>query len=198
MLSLNKLGFATRSQLSRIHDLGTKRNANRVLAEMKEYLHSFLLHENIYYLNKNGLEFIGSEQEPLKKNMQVEHYLMRNDMYIYFDFPSDWKIEKAIPFTAKVDIGGGIVQTKNRLIKPDAQFKKGGIFHFLEVDNQQKMIENKKKIELYKELTLSVKETYKQTPTIVFYTCSQNRKKKLDEWCDRAGLFYQVLTRCDI
>ncbi len=196
--TLDKLGFATRSQLQQIHDLGSMRNANRILSNMREYLNFFRLFENVYYLNKNGIDFLGLEKEPLKKNMQIEHYLMRNDMYIYYDFPKDWQIEKPIHFKARVDIGGGIFQTKERTIIPDAQFTVNSIYHFLEVDNQQQMKENRKKIELYKELTASIKETYKQTPTIIFYTSSENRKKKLDEWCDRAGLYYHVFTRKDI
>lgn len=198
MWSLNKLGFATRSQLQQIHQLGSVRNANRILREMSEYLHHFRMFENIYYINKEGFDFIGLEKEPLKKNTNVEHFLMRNDMYLYYNCPKDWEIEKAVHFKSKIDIGGGIIQTKERMIIPDARFQVNGVYHFLEVDNLQHMKENQKKIQLYKELAASIKQQYGHTPTIVFYTSSENRKRKLDEWCDRAGLFYEVFTKNDL
>lgn len=198
MWSLNKLGFATRSQLQQIHKLGSVRNANRILNEMSDYLHRFRLMENIYYINKEGYDFIGLEKEPLKRNTQIEHYLMRNDMYLYYECPNDWEIEKPVQFKSRIDIGGGIIQTKEKMIVPDARFTINKIYHFLEVDNLQHMKENQNKINLYSELSLSIKEQFKQTPTIIFYTSSENRKKKLDEWCDRSGLFYQVFTKKDL
>lgn len=51
---------------------------------------------------------------------------------------------------------------------------------------------------MYKELSVTFKQQFKQKPIIIFYTSSENRKKKLDEWCDRSGLHYKVLTRKDI
>lgn len=198
LYSLDKLGFATRSQLQQIHDLGSVRNANRILRDMDEYLLHFRLFENVFYISKTGYDFIGVDKQPLKRNSHVEHYLMRNDMFIYYECPEDWKIEYPVTFKSKVDLGNGIFQTKENTLIPDAMFTKSNQFYFIEVDNVQNMNENKKKIGLYKDLSMSIKEQYKQTPMIIFYTSSENRKKKLDEWCDRAGLYYQVLTKRDI
>lgn len=198
MYSLDKLGFATRSQLQQVHDLGTVRNANRILRDMSEYIHHFRLFENVFYINKNGYDFIGLDKEPLKRNSHVEHYLMRNDMFIYYNCPDDWKNEYPVTFKSKVDLGNGIIQNKEKSIVPDAMFTVNKIYHFLEVDNLQNMKENKKKIDVYKDLALSIKEQFKHTPTIVYYTSSENRKSKLDEWCDRAGLHYRVFTKRDV
>lgn len=200
ILTLDKLGFATRSQIQELHDLKSNRNANWFLSGMKEYLNSFRIKEysTIYYANKKGLELIGSTKEPLVKNLQVEHYLMRTDIYIYYNAPEDFVIEKRIPYHTYNELGQGIVQKKENIVVPDAHFTVNGLHHFLEVDNLQNMKKNEQKIQNYKDVVRAVKETYKQTPTIIFYTSSENRKKKLDEWCDRAGLHYQVLTRNDI
>jgi Replication-relaxation len=199
LLSLSKLGFATRAQLQKIHDLGKTRNANRILYEMREYLNHFRLGEegNVYYLNQKGLDLLGISGKPLNKNMQYEHTLMKNDMYIYFGCPKDWALERPIHFKMKEDLGGVIV-TKEKTIIPDARFTKNGLYHFVEVDHQQQMKENLKKIKLYKGLSSSIKEQFKQTPAIIFYTTTENRKKKLDEWCDREELYYQVLSKKDI
>lgn len=103
LYSLDKLGFATRSQIQTLHDLGSTRNANRILKDMSKYLNSFRVTENIYYLNKEGLDFLGLDKQPLNKNMQIEHHLMKNDMYIYFGLPDDWETERPIHFVLKLN-----------------------------------------------------------------------------------------------
>lgn len=128
--------------------------------------------ENIYYLNKEGRERVGSNVVRTKSS-QVNHYLMRNDVYIHYK-PEDWKNE----VTVKVE---GIVT-----IIPDAYFRHNLRRHFLEVDHLQHMIKNKEKIEKYKKLkaTKTFQNNLKYFPPLVWVTLTEGRKKQLQEWCD--------------
>lgn len=188
------LGFASRSQIQEIHKLGSTRNANRILRDLHEYVNSFRIEESIYYLNQAGIHLLGLDIKPLTKNLQVDHYLMRNDLFIYYKYPRDWRMEIKNKYLVRNDSGG----VTSKTITPDACFTVNGVHYFAEIDNTQHMNVNQKKIEAYKEFVSSFKEQFKQTPTIVFYTNSENRKKTLDEWCDRAGLYYRVFTKKDL
>ncbi len=186
--SLDKLGFATRSQLQQIHKLGTDRNALTVLSNMGEYLHvkrhAERNNENVYYLNQKGRELIGSEKERKYKN-DVEHYLLRNDMYIHYNFPNDFTIEREIAFKS------GLTQ---KIIRPDATFQKDNVYHFLEVDRTQSMIENKKKIALYAELSPLISTQFEHTPILIFYTIISSRKKVIEDLCIKSRLKIEVKT----
>jgi hypothetical protein len=87
---------------------------------------------------------------------------------------------------------------KEKTVIPDARFIKGGSHVFVEIDNMQVMAKNEKKIEDYKLLTNELTSTGKKKPLVVFYTSTFNRKKRLDEWCDRAELNYVVLSKEDL
>jgi hypothetical protein len=139
-LSLRKLDFLNREQLTRIHRLGSVRNANRILKEMSLYLSSFReeYFSTVYFLNKEGREYVNTEKVR-RKNKFVNHYLMRNDFYIYMGCPHEWENE--------IKISDGTFT-----IVSDSYFKKDGKYQFLEVDSTQKMNVNKKKIEQYKGL----------------------------------------------
>jgi hypothetical protein len=164
-LSLKKLDYLSRSQIQKIHRLKSTRNANRVLKDMSEYLSSFRHGENIYYLNKKGRERVKS-LKVCKKSAQVNHYLMRNSLYIAMGCPASWKNE--------VKLKAGEVQNI-----ADALFEEKKIVHVIEVDNTQKMLENKKKIEKYREIL-------KRTGAVIKFhwiTTTHNRQKLLLELC---------------
>lgn len=193
MFSLEKLKFANREQLQKIHKLGGDRNALKILNEMKEY---FMIQNhngmNVYYLSKLGRDRIGTENE-MKWSLQAEHHLMRNDIYIYFEQPEDWRIEEEILFRYSEG-----QERKHMKIIPDATFTRNGIYHFLEVDRTQSMIDNKKKIENYAKLSPVLEKQYQKKPVIVFYTLTEVRRNKLKEICQQCGLNCQVFIKEDI
>jgi Replication-relaxation len=167
LLSLKKLDFLSRTQLQRIHRLGKTRNTNRVLKEMSDYLSSFS-HENgehVYYLNKEGRERVNSTKI-CKKTTQTDHYLMRNSLYISLGCPASWRSEIKL-------------KVNDVHIVADALFEEKGVLHVIEVDHTQKMIENRKKMEKYREI---VKLTGKP---IKFHwiTTTHYRQKQLTELC---------------
>lgn len=171
LLSLKTLHYLNRDQIMRLHSLSSSRNTNRVLANMKQYLSSIKEgKETIYYLSKEGREMVGCERIR-KKTPQVQHFIMRNQFYIFAHCPNEWKIEQKI--------GGQIVC--------DAAFKQSGKWHFLEVDNNATMTANKKKIEKYKKLYESKvfqnHKAYGYFPLLLWVTTNDYRQKKLLELC---------------
>jgi hypothetical protein len=132
---------------------------------MSEYLSSFRHVENIYYLNKKGRERVKA-QKVCKKTSHVNHYLMRNSLYISLGCPVTWKNE--------IKLKAGDVQ-----IIADALFEEKKIVHIIEVDNTQKMLENKKKIEKYREILKRTGATIK----FHWITTTHNRQKQLLELC---------------
>lgn len=193
MLSLNEMKFATREQLQQLHNLGTDRNALKILNQMKEYL-TIRTHDgrNVYYLNNSGRDLIGAETE-IKWSLTVDHHLLRNDMYLYFNCPQDWRIEQKIKFKYK----NGLTFKETSLI-PDATFTLHNTFHFLEVDRTQSMSENKKKIKQYELLSPAIEEQFKHKPVLVFYTTTENRKAMLQQLCSQVGLQNNILTKQDL
>ncbi|MEH7093913.1 replication-relaxation family protein [Neobacillus vireti] len=190
--SFEVLRFATREQLQRIHNLKSDRNALKILNQMKEYFH-IQVHNgmNVYYLSKKGRDTIGSDVE-MKWSLQVEHHLLRNELYIHFNQPSDWRVEHEIVFKPR-----GLVTTEKRIIA-DASFTNTGTFHLLEIDRTQSMMENKEKINVYAELSPLLFERFNHIPVIIFYTTSDLRKKKLVEYCKEKGVKCLVYTRDDL
>jgi hypothetical protein len=135
--TLALLDMASRSQLQEIHQLGSNRNATRVLKNLQTYTQHFRENEYIYYLNKAGRELVGCEKV-ITRNLQYHHILMRNDVYIHFGCPKIWQNEYKIP-------------NPEFTIIPDAVFNSKGIQYFLEVDHLQKMKKNVEKLKRYKE-----------------------------------------------
>lgn len=166
LLSLKKCDFLTRLQLQKMHDLGSNRNAQRILSSMDEYLSYF--HENrkkIYYLNAAGRELVQSEKIR-KKTPHVNHYLMRNDLFITLGRPSSWKNEVKI--------------TVNEIsLVTDAAFISNKIHHFVEIDNKQSMAKNVQKIKKYKKLS-----TYNPQFVLLWVTITPYRKKRLEQLCE--------------
>ena len=189
LLSLEIMRFATRDQIQRKHQLGTDRNALKILNEMKEYL-QIRNHEgrNVYYLSARGRELVGLEEE-IKWTQQTDHHLMRNDIWLHYFCPKDWRVEESIKF---VD---GLQQL---WLVPDAIFTAKGKHHFVEIDNTQKMQENKKKIELYAKLNPLIKQQFGHEPVLVFYTITDLRRTKLKEYCKEKNVDCLIYTKQDL
>ena len=173
LLLLQKLDFLTRDQLNRYFKLGTTRNTNRILSQLSAYLQSVRNgYQSIYYLNREGRSYVGCDKIR-KKSSNVDHTVMRNDMWMFQGCPSDWKNEVKI-------------ESKKASIVVDAMFSVGGLSYFLEVDHLQTMQENRSKIDKYKELMPSIALQLGHYPVLVWMTTTEFRRKQLLEAC--AGL----------
>ncbi|WP_231516886.1 replication-relaxation family protein [Sporolactobacillus terrae] len=173
LLSLAKLDYLSRSQLQRMHNLKSDRNANHFLKSMSDYLCSFRDGENVYYLSAAGRERVGCEKVR-KRTMQADHFLLRNQVYLAYGRPSTWKNE------IKIEANGVCVVA-------DAVFKQNSLFHFVEIDITQKMGENARKIARYRKL-------YAIKPfKLVFATTTEYRRKRLLKLC--SGLDAAVYIR---
>lgn len=170
---MKRLDYLSRSQIQRIHRLGSDRNARRILNSMKAYLSDFRDGEKIYYLNQEGRERVQC-QKPRKKTIQARHYLMRNELFIHFGQPITWKNE--VRFGYK-DIA---------LVVADAIFKKNSAHHVVEVDHTQKMSKNRIKIEKYRKI--KEEGVFK----LVWITTTEYRRKQLEKLCE--GLDVQIFT----
>jgi len=181
--SLDSHGFMTTSQLQRLHNLGGRRNANRILNDMDDLLSSFQLEEKVYYLSAKGRKEIGSSTAR-RRTLHTQHTLFRNDVYLHYR-PEYWRIEFPIKWAEKAII-------------PDAIFKRDGQFIFLEVDHTQAMAQNEKKIALYRGLRDAkvFQAKYGHFPTILFVTVSDYRQKQLRALMD--GMKAEVLTFNDL
>jgi hypothetical protein len=181
--------------LQQIHeDLKSYRNACRVVKQLGPYINeTFYEREKVFYLNKAGRELIASEKEENKKGF-IAHTLLRNEVYIYFSCPYDWQNEYALEKREKAQgafqiFSEGLNLINKKKVIADASFKRNGYLHLIEVDNERKMIDNKKKIETYKEVLPAYKA---ETPILYFFTKTENRKRKLEEWCK--GMNVKVMT----
>ena len=158
-----------------------------MIANLKEFTNTKRLQENIYYLNKKGREYLASDKSPMTSNMQIDHILMRNELRIFLE-PEKVLIEE--PITD----GKGKV-----LLKPDAMF----LFDkwcYVEIDNTQKMIVNKKKIERYGDISRKgiLEKLMGYQPKLYFLTKSEKRKERLSKLCEEQGLEFVVYTIVDI
>lgn len=173
--SLKRFDYLTQAQIQAIHDLKGDRNANRVLNSMSEYICSFRNGlEKVYYLNKNGRDFVDSNVVR-KKTANVLHFITRNQLWIYMRRPIDWENE--------VQIKAGDIS-----IVCDAKTSQNGIPAFIEVDISQPMQVNKAKIEKYKKIQRLSKDPF----YVVWVTKFPSRKQKLMDLS--AGLNGHVFT----
>lgn len=187
LLHLQKFKFMTRDQLRKVFELGTVRNANRVLGEISEYLHRVQNgHQSVYYLSREGRQYVGCE-EVVKKSGQVQHCVMRVDMWLLMKRPKDW--ENEVLGTDKL----GKVK-----VVSDASYSIGGIVHLLEVDHLQHMRENREKIKKYAELIPKYALQKGHFPMLVWVTTTELRKRQLEEACKTAGLVCRVYLYRDI
>lgn len=183
LLLLRKFDFLTRDQLNKCFKLGKVRNTNRVLKNLSNYLVSYREgNQSVYYLSKLGREYVECTKVR-KKGNHVQHTVMRNEFWLFFKCPQDWKNE------IKISNGANTVVT-------DSMFTRNGFQYFLEVDNIQKMKVNREKVQRYKNLMPSLIQKFGYNPTLIWLTTTELRRKQLEEACE--GLKYQVYTMDDI
>jgi hypothetical protein len=185
LLSLKKLDYLNREQLQKLHGLGKVRNANRILKDLSPYLSSFREdYSTIYYLNKEGRYYVDSKKIREKTNF-VKHVIARNNFYIFYRCPHNWKNE------VKVTDG-------RQTIICDAWFKINDKYNFLEVDVQQSMKENRNKVERYCELHRrgAIREHLGYFPNLIWLTTTELRRKQLKNLCNE--LHCKIYTLDDI
>ncbi|SDE68906.1 Replication-relaxation [Bacillus wiedmannii] len=186
--TLSKLDFLTRRQLQAIHCLGSIRNANRVLKDMHPYCHiTKMTREHVYYLNKKGRDLLGITKE-VKKSSQLQHILMRNESWMWLGFP-EWKTERPIEFS----INGQRYRTI-----PDATYFEDNVPHFVEIDRMQHMKANEHKIQLYGHITDIYKRQNAIVPVINFFTLSDYRQSKLEQYAINRNVFMRTFVMEDI
>lgn len=175
-LELDKLGFATVRQLRVICDLKGERNASKVLLTMErmKYINSIKKEYKVFYVANKGREIIGSNSEP--RTGQMEHTLMRNDLYIKLGMPDSWDTEVPIQLS------------QDEQMRVDAMYMKGGEYHFVEVDYHTSMKRNQEKMERYKRIKSFVFQQFNHHPTVIWYTVSETRKQRLEEWMREYGI----------
>ena len=182
LTTIDRLGAVKIKHLLAIHnDLRSYRNACRVVRELEPFTNQiFYDREKVIYLNKEGRQLIGSTKE-VKKSPVLEHTLLRNEVYLYFGCPIDWRTEHTIEkpqerySSLQIKVEG--VKLKQKKVVADAVFTRNADTYLIEVDNTRNMSDNRKKIELYKEVMPSV-----QAPILYFFTVSEIRKRKLEQW----------------
>jgi hypothetical protein len=153
---------------------------------MAEYLCHFRDGENIYYLSSEGRDRIECDVVR-KKTTHVQHFIMRNQLYIYMKCPSTWENEPKF----------GFKEDKSITINPDAYFiNMEGRKCFVEIDNIQKMSMNREKIKKYAKFIKST--IWGVQPMVVWVTNSENRQKKLIAECQSAEVPSKVYTINDI
>lgn len=173
----------TRDQLGDYFNLGKKRNTNRILQNLSDYLSSYRDgYETIYYLNKAGRSYVGCNKHR-RVGSHVKHTIMRNQFWLFYKSPADWKNE--------VRISDG-----EYTIVADSMFLRNGFQHFLEVDHMQTMKQNREKIKRYRLLMDSLVKQMGYYPTCVWLTTTELRRKQLEDAC--GGLKCKVYTIYDI
>lgn len=174
--------MATIKHLRGIHDLKSYRNACFILKKIEPYVNTtFFNKEKVYYLNKDGRSLIGSTKE-VKRNQNIEHTLLKNDVYLYLNCPIDWQAEVVLEYAVEepnaygIIIKGMSVLTKNKMVA-DAMYKRNGYTHIVEIDNTRHMQDNHKKIKSYVDCFKSL-----DTPRLEIFTTTIDRKRKFDKW----------------
>lgn len=198
--TIDRLGIVKINHLLEIHDLKSYRNTCRIITtQLRPFIHeTYFQKEKVMYLNKKGREFIASEKGDITISYSTLHTLMRNEVYIHFKCPQDWKNEYPLETNIKAQnsfamFNSGLSPINKKKVVCDAVFKRNGYLHLIEVDNERKMIDNQKKIENYKEVLPAYKD---ETPIVYFFTKTESRKRKLAEWLK--GIRHEVLTFSEI
>ena len=178
LMKLEKLHFASRSQLQRMFDLGSDRNAQRILKNMSSYVNIIKRGQYIYYLNKKGRDYVGSTIKRSKAE-NIEHALLRNEIYIMYNQPEKWIIEDPIELNGKT------------YLIPDVKFRANGQNFLVEVDRFQTMVNNKKKIEKYAAIRTKI-------PMLIWIIENEKRKSRLEGYLKDKGINSYVITKKDL
>lgn len=172
LLLLKRFDFMTRDQLRSYFRIGTVRHTNRVLEGLSDYLMRIRDGtQTIFYLNSHGRQYVDCVKIR-KKGGHVLHSVMRNDVWLYYGCPPDWRSE------IKVSDG------RTHVIV-DAMFTQSLRYHFLEVDRTQPMSENRAKIRRYQALANNglLAKQLGHFPSIVWLTTTELRRQQLQDAC---------------
>jgi hypothetical protein len=186
---IDRLGAVSVKQLHEILKIGSYRHTCRVISQLETYLHVSRSNQKIVYLNKEGRQLIGSDKE-IKKSILIDHMLLANEAFIYFNCPQDWKrecpieIDQEQDFSFAIQVKGLTVATKKRIVC-DALFKRDGCVHLIEIDNTRSMQDNRKKVEKYKEMWPAIKAQFKMQPKLCIFTKSEKRVKEFEQLSDK-------------
>ena len=186
LLLLKRFDFMTRDQLRRYFRIGTIRHTNRVLEGLSDYLMRIRDGtQTIFYLNKHGRQYVNCDKVR-KKGGHVQHTVMRNDLWLHYGCPGEWRSE------IKVSDGKATVIV-------DAMFTQSLRYHFLEVDHTQTMAENRTKIKRYTELYNNglLAKQLGHYPTVVWLTTTELRRQQLQDACKTLPIA-KVFTISDI
>ncbi len=106
---------------------------------------------------------------------------MRNSLYLAHGCPSTWKSEVKLAVKNEVTVIA------------DAIFTMAGRYYICEVDNAQKMNENRAKLAKYRRLfELGV---FERSPKFIWITTTEYRRKQLAKICE--GFDARIYTRGD-
>ncbi|CAN7407839.1 hypothetical protein LJR015_003996 [Peribacillus frigoritolerans] len=199
LTTIDQLGMTKIRHLQQIHDLKSYSNACRVIKQLGPYINETMFNkEKVIYLNKEGRELIGSKKE-VKKNMLIEHTLLCNEAYLYFNCPLDWKTEyvietkETVPSSFGIQFKGMSLSNKKKVVS-DASFSRNGYVHLIEVDNIRGMADNKNKIESYVDIFPEVKNRLGLIPTLFIFTSTEDRRRKFQGWMKQHNLRGDVKT----
>ena len=136
--------------------------------------------------------------------MLIEHTLLRNEAYLYFNCPIDWKTEYKIESKEKVptfDIQFKGLSLAKKKVVSDAAFTRNGYLHLVEIDNTRSMSDNYKKIDSYVDVLAKVKEQLELIPALYVFTTNLDRKRKFEKYMQQYKLrgevkmFNEILVR---
>ncbi|MEE3950783.1 hypothetical protein [Peribacillus frigoritolerans] len=199
LTTIDQLSMTKIRHLQQIHDLKSYSNACRVIKQLGPYINETMFNkEKVIYLNKEGRELIGSKKE-VKKNMLIEHTLLCNEAYLYFNCPLDWKTEyvietkETVPSSFGIQFKGMSLSNKKKVVS-DASFSRNGYVHLIEVDNIRGMADNKNKIESYVDIFPEVKNRLGLIPTLFIFTSTEDRRRKFQGWMKQHNLRGDVKT----
>lgn len=185
LTTIDRLGVVKIKHLQQIHNLNYRNTCHIVSKHLRPFINeTYYQKEKVIYLNKKGKEFICSTKEDIKIGNSTYHSLLRNEVYIYLNCPIDWKTEHVYekeiqpPNRYGISFGNMSISSKKKIVC-DAVYKRNGYVYLIEIDNERKMIDNKKKIEAYREIMPWITDG---APILCFYTKTETRRKKLKEW----------------
>lgn len=169
---LNRMTYATRSQLQEACGLGAVRNANRILARLEDdgLLKSVRWRQKIYGLTKEGRYLLDDDYSPSYARDYIEHKLLSNEAYLSLEMPEDWRTEQKMSYRSKK---GKVVFT------PDANCVYKGRKTFIEVDRYQRMSVNREKVATYSELQSLYRKNGKLPPVVKFYGINPTRVDRI-------------------
>lgn len=171
------LTYATSDQINEIERLGSDRNVRRILYEMESdnLIGSLRREKKVYYIAYKGSDLIDRNNPRLKRS-EIDHAILRNDLYMRLGCPKDWR--KEVP----INING------EKTLVADAVFTKGDRICFVEVDNKTAMRTNVTKIKKY----AKVFNGLNRPSTLVWHTLIDSRKDKLRKICEEYGVDCEV------